>query len=290
VRHFHVVFTLPASLRRIFRSHARVMTSVLFSSATRALMEMTADPKHLGARVGILAVLHTWGGNLSYHPHLHCLVPAGGLSDDGVWLPTRPKFLLPIPALSRFFRGKFIYEAKRRLPQVQFPKDLRDHDWKIGIFPRLRSDNVLGYLGRYVHRTAIANSRILAATSRTVTFRYLDHRDHKSKVMTLDTFEFMRRVLQHVPPRGMHRVRSYGLYHHAHKARFEAARDLLEPPKPPSPTITINLVATSANLPRCPYCGSQNLVTLESFLPKPRPPPSVLVRQAQNPATAGINP
>ena len=153
VRYFHVVFTLPASLRRIFRSHQRVMVSALFQCASRALMELAADPKHLGSRIGVLAVLHTWGRNLSYHPHLHCLVPAGGVDKDGKWIPSRPKFLVPLRPLGRLFRGKFMAEAKRRLPHVDFPHDVWDKDWVVSAKATVYgADMVLAYLGRYVHR------------------------------------------------------------------------------------------------------------------------------------------
>lgn len=258
VGHFHLIFTLPPALHRIVRSHQRILHAVLMNAAAHALMTLARDPKFLGARIGILAVLHTWGGALNHHPHVHFLVPAGGLSPDGSrWIPSRKHYLVPVQALSILFRARFMALARKALPQLRFPQSLWQTPWVVHCKPAIQGPHrVIQYLARYVHRIAITNRRILSTDERTVTFRYKDSRHQRWKTMTLDAQEFLRRFLQHVLPRGAHKVRYYGLlspYHH----------HLLPRPPPPSPlSLLQNRQALLARTPLAPPEGAPMTIAL----------------------------
>jgi hypothetical protein len=261
VPYFHVVFTLPSELRRLVRSQQKALLSVLFRAAFDSLAALCADPRFLGARIGALAVLHTWTRTLEWHPHLHMLVPAGGLGFDGrTWLavPTRRKrFLVHVRALAKHFRGHFLHLARRTLPTVQFPDIPWGKRWVVFSKPVVQgADKVLDYLGRYVHRTALSDKAIVASDDDTVTFRYRDSRDGRSKTMTLPAHEFLRRFLQHVPPKGFHRVRAWGLLHPAHRHTLRRIQLLLAP-RPTSTEPPTSRPAKSA--PVCPHCGSTSL-------------------------------
>lgn len=211
--YFHVVFTLPQALRRVVRRHPHVLYSIIMQSAAEALQKLAMDPRYVGGRIGILAVLHTWSRTLEYHPHVHCLVPGGGVNQDGRWVPARRDYLVPVRALSRLFRGIFLSRAKKALPDIVWPPILWKQEWVVFAKPTLRRpDAVLNYLGRYVHRVAIANSRLLAIADGRVVFRYRRVGDPQSRTMTLPAHEFIRRFLQHVLPEGFHKVRYYGLW------------------------------------------------------------------------------
>jgi hypothetical protein len=233
VPYFHVVFTLPAELRRPVRAHQRALLGVLFRAALDSLSALCADPRWLGGRIGALAVLHTWTRTLEWHPHLHVLVPAGGLAADGqTWLvPPRRKqpFLVPVYALAARFRGRFLHLARRAVPDQRLPDIPGDKRWVVFAKPVARPHVVLDYLARYVHRTALSDKAIVACTDRSVTFRYRDGRDQRHKTMTLHPHEFLRRFLQHVPLRGLHRVRAFGLLHPAQRATLQRLRLLLAP-------------------------------------------------------------
>jgi hypothetical protein len=267
VPYFHVVFTLPSELRRLVRSHHKALLSVLFRAAFESLVSLCADPHFLGARIGALAVLHTWTRTLEWHPHVHMLVPGGGLAPDGrTWVSVprrRKRFLVPERALAKRFRGQFLHLARRALPNVPFPEIPWDKRWVVFAKPVVHgADKVLEYLGRYVHRTATSDKAIVACDERAVTFRYRDSRDHRRKTMTLPAFEFLRRFLQHVPPKGFHRVRSFGLLHPEHRTTLQrlqlllASRrsaDIAMPPRPAS----MKLV--------CPHCHRPALVLIRRF-------------------------
>jgi len=222
VQYFHVVFTLPSELRRAVRTHQRALLGVLFRAAFESLAVLCADPRFVGGRIGALAVLHTWTRTLEWHPHVHMLVPAGALSPDArSWL--RPKdrnkpFLVPVRALSERFRGRFLSLARRALPneRLAVPWSKR---WVVFSKPAVQgAQRVLQYLGRYVHRTALTDKAILGCDERTVRVGYRDSADGRSRCMTLPAQEFLRRFLQHVPAKGLHRVRAFGLLHPSHRA------------------------------------------------------------------------
>ena len=274
VEHFHLVFTLPSALRAAVRKHQRALLGALFRSATTALRELAADPRYAGGAIGVLAAVHTWGRNLAWHPHMHCLVPGCAVDDDGKVHRVRKGFLVPVRALGALFRGKFMAEAKRLVPDpAELPAKVWDQPWVVFIKKAVRPEHVLSYLGRYVHRTAISDQRILTVDEQHVTFRYRDHRDGKQKTMRVHGLEFMRRFLQHVPPKGLHRIRYYGLFHHSQQADLERARlqlSILNPDEPPANTASPTAPSYE---PRCPYCGSTDLLFLDDVPPQSRAPP-----------------
>ncbi len=260
VRYYHVVFTLPAELRRVVRAHQEQLISVLFRAAYDALSALCGDPHFLGGSIGALAVLHTWTRTLEWHPHIHMLVPAGALAADGeTWLtpPSRRKeYLVPHAALSAGFRGRFQKLARRagiELPEV--PKDKR---WVVYAKPAVQgAERVLSYLGRYVHRTALSNKSLLSCDAESVTFSYRDSRDGQRKTMRLPGYEFLRRFLQHTPRKGLHRVRAFGLLHSAHRATLRRVQLLL------GHTASAAEVDETEKKCRpsrcCPYCKQQTL-------------------------------
>ncbi|HEY4157636.1 MAG TPA: IS91 family transposase [Polyangiaceae bacterium] len=266
VPYFHVVFTLPSELRRIVRSHQRPLLAALFRAAFDSLASLCADPHFLGAEmIGALAVLHTWTRTLEWHPHVHLLVPGGGLAPDGcTWLSVprrRQRFIVPVEALAERFRGRFLHLARRALPGVAFPDIPWEKRWVVFAKPVVHgNDQVLEYLGRYVHRTAIGERALIALDDRTVTFRYRDSRDYQRKTMTLPGQEFLRRFLQHVPAKGFHRVRAFGLLHPEHRHTLRRLQLLLAPPRAPEPALPEPaLPATTRSRLTCPHCGKPSL-------------------------------
>src|SRR5262249_1238987 len=258
VPYFHVVFTLPAAIGPIAYQNKAKLYGLLFTAAAETLTTIAADPKHLGANIGIITVLHTWGQNLQHHPHVHCIVPGGGLSPDGQrWIACKPGFFLPVRVLSRLFRRLFLQslQVMHVTGQLQFFSDLaplkganefraylaplRKVEWVVyAKKPFAGSNQVLAYLARYTHRVAIANSRLLDLDKTHVRFRGKDYRQsgrHKSKVMCLDVGEFMRRFLLHVLPSGFHRIRHYGLFANGHRTdKLALCRNLLDLPSVPT--------------------------------------------------------
>jgi len=277
VRYFHVVFTLPQELRDIVRSNQRKLYAILMQSASEMLLKLGLDPKHVGGKLSILAVLHTWTRAMEFHPHVHMLVPAGGLDKEGNWHTTRKKWLVPVKALSRLFRARFMKLARKALPDLSFPQDVWKKDWVVYCKPPLtNSKKVLRYLGRYVHRIAIANSRIESMDNGNVTFRYQESATGLLKRMTLPAKEFLRRYLQHVLPQGFHKVRYYGLLSPVNRSTLKRVQLLLaqrrkitsddskeEPTKPLAHHI-------------CPCC-SEGLMVVISFIPRrSRSPPQTI--------------
>lgn len=263
VRYFHVVFTLPNELRRLVRSNQKTLLSVLFKAAFESLAALCADPRYLGtSRIGALSLLHTWTRTLEWHPHVHMLVPGGGLAADGcTWIsaPRRNKrYLVPSAALAKRFRGHFLDLARKALPGVVFPHIPWEKPWVVCAKPAVQgADKVLDYLGRYVCKTAIADGAILACDDHTVTFRYRDGRTYQNKTMALPPHEFLRRFLQHVPPKGFHRIRAFGLLHPAHRDTLRqlqlslASKRASEPPSSERPSRPRRL---------CPDCRQTSLV------------------------------
>ena len=232
VEYFHVVFTLPAALYPLLRYNQRLLYDLLFDTASQTLLTLAADPKRLGGQIGVTAILHTWGQNLLFHPHLHCVVTGGGLSvDENEWIPARPGYLLPVKVLGRLFRGKFLAGLRQvyQAGQLNLPPNLTHlsqgeafrtwlgslyrQDWVVyAKRPFGGAEQVFRYLGRYSHRVAIANSRLLALEDGQVYFRWKDYADDdKTKVMCLSAEEFLRRWLLHVLPKRFVRIRHYGL-------------------------------------------------------------------------------
>jgi hypothetical protein len=268
------VFTLPAELRHVVRSNQRVLLRVLFQAAFQSLSALCADPHWLGGRIGALAVLHTWTRTLEYHPHIHMLVPAGALAPDGcTWLlpkTRRKSFLVPARALAQHFRGRFLHLARRALPQVTFPEIPWGKRWVVFAKPSVQGpQRILQYLGRYVHRTALSDKAIVACDDQTVTFGYRDSRDHQKKTMTLPAHEFLRRFLQHVPAKGLHRVRAFGLLHPAHRLTWKRLQLLLASPVAKAPTDSHPADQTPTTKPRlrCPHCQTGSLRLLRRLCP-----------------------
>jgi hypothetical protein len=291
VPYFHVVFTLPAAIGAIAYQNKAKVYGLLFKAAAETLTAIAADPKHLGADIGLTAVLHTWGQSLDHHPHVHCIVPGGGISPDGArWVQCRPGFFLPVRVLSRLFRRLFLegLTAAFDAGELQFFTNLialndraafqahlaplRTQDWVVfAKRPFAGPKQVLAYLARYTHRVAIGNSRLLELTDEHVSFRWKDYRengDHKSKVMKLAVGEFMRRFLLHVLPDGFHRIRHYGLFANGHRAdKLTLCRTLLAVSSARSDCDSRGQNDRSASLfkpPPCPCCGGR-MRTIETF-------------------------
>jgi len=291
VPYFHVVFTLPAPVAEIAFQNKETVYAILFRTAAETLRRIAADARHLGAEIGVVAVLHTWGQNLHHHPHVHCVVPGGGPSPDGTrWIGCRPGFFLPVRVLSRLFRRLLLDELRSafeaddlgfvgELAELAEPaaftrrlRELRRIEWVVyAKSPFGGPAQMLAYLGRYTHRVAIANSRLVTLTDTDVAFRWKDYRHcGKAKVLTLDAHEFIRRFLLHTLPDGFHRIRHYGFLANGHRAaKLALCRTLLDVP-PPAPMIAPTDEAVFM-LPadRCPCCGGA-MITLGTLL-RPEP-------------------
>jgi hypothetical protein len=292
VEYYHVVFTLPAPISDIAYTNKAVIYGLLFQVAAETLRTIAADPRHLGARIGLTLVLHTWGSALTHHPHVHGIAPGGGLSPDGQrWVACKPGFFLPVRVLSRLFRRRFLEALAQahQAGQLQFFGEyanlagqtafadwlapLRQCEWVVyAKRPFAGPAAVLAYLARYTHRVAIANSRLIALDERGVTFKWKDYRAKgrtKHKTMTLRTEEFMRRFLLHVLPRGFHRIRHYGLIANAgRRDNLAKARELLNmPPDVDDEADTgDSVVASSHPTYVCPDCGAP-MIIIETLVP-----------------------
>ena len=304
VDYFHVVFTVPQEIAAIAYQNKALVYDLLFRATAETLRTIAADPKHLGAEIGFIAILHTWGQNLLHHPHLHCVVPGGGPSVDGTrWVGCRPGFFLPVRVLSRLFRRLLLAQLQDAFAagELRFYHALAAlHDagaWARYLAPLARAEwvvyakppfggpeRVLEYLGRYTHRVAIANHRLVDFAAGEVAFRWKDYR-HQSrhKVMRLAAPEFVRRFLLHVLPPGFQRIRHYGLLANRHRAaKLARCRQLLAAP---APVVTLAAAPldyrdryqqlTGKSLRDCPQCGQGHMVCIDTFLPGalPRGPP-----------------
>lgn len=282
VPYFHVVFTVPTEVAALALGNKKVVYSILFRAASETLLEAAQNPEHIGARLGFLAILHTWTQTMLHHPHVHCIVPGGGLSLDGSrWIHSRDTFLLPVAVLSCLFRGKFLaYLADAaRAGTLQFAgataplgtaagfcaflQEQRDKEWVVYAKPPFGSpEQVLKYLARYTHRVAISDRRILAIHDRSVSFRYRDNQRGGHQIMTLDGVEFLRRFLLHVLPANFVRIRYYGLFANRVRAQnLERCRALIEaepgvaPASAPAPATASAPKKTEEERNRCPSCG-----------------------------------
>jgi hypothetical protein len=281
ITYFHVVFTVPDELHACLRSRQTPLYSLLMKAAALATMRLAADPHYVGGLVGVLSVLHTWGRNLSYHPHVHCLVTGGGLHrNTNEWRSARDHYLVPVKALSRMFRDIFKEVAGPLLGELAVPPSVWREPWVVNCQPvRGRPENVLNYLARYVHRIAITNNRILSVDDGRVTFEYRDTRDQQYKQMTLDAEEFIRRFLQHVLPQGFHKVRYYGLWAPGNRHLLRQLQWLLASPDPAcsSSPLSANTVMECPADPlptrTCPYCGKGVLLLTGRLRPLGRAPP-----------------
>ena len=306
VGYFHVVFTLPAEIGAIAFHNKALLYDLLFKTASETMLTIAADPKHLGARIGITAVLHSWGSALTHHPHIHMIVPGGGISPDGErWVSARPAFLLPVRVLGALFRrlfltrllalhdagqlaffGQLAHLTERRA-LLRHLSPVRKKRWVVYAKPPFAGpEAVLAYLSRYTHRVAISNGRLLRFDEEGVTFRYKDYRRSgadRQQVMTLPADEFIRRFLLHVLPRGFHRIRHYGLLAGStRKAQLEHARQLLAvtppaadetPVEPPDPR------------PPCPCCGGRMIVVeIIKRRYQPRAPPQHITAAGRSPS------
>jgi hypothetical protein len=280
--YFLVTFTLPQELRAIARSHQRAVYDALLRAAAETLLTLAADPQPLGARPAILTVLHTWTQDLRYHPHVHVLITGGGLAPDGTrWVPTpRPDFLFPGYVLSPVFRGKMRDAVRRAGLLDQIPAHTWTHDWVVHVQPAGSGQRVLEYLGRYVFRIAITNSRIERFDEGRVTFRYRDRRTGQLARRTLPAPTFLARFLQHVLPRGFAKVRHYGLASPTCRRQLDTARAALPPAPTPvassnTPDDSVSTAATERvvipDADRCPGCHVGRLVVV-AILPRARPP------------------
>ena len=277
VAYIHVVFTLPHQLSQLVLQNKRVLYDLLFRASAETLLEVAAEPKHLGAEIGFLSVLHTWGQNLLAHPHVHCLIPAGGLSPDRTrWIHPRYPFFLPVHVLSRVFRGKFVAGLKRRFQQHQLTfagslKPLENDKAFRSFLRRLFRQNrvvyakppfggphhVLGYLARYTHRVAITNHRLVAFEHDQVTFRWKDYaHGNKKRIMTLTAQEFLRRFLLHVLPRGFVRIRSFGFLANRRRATLLPLCQQLLLDNPEPQFRATGSTSTRLSCFRCPKCAT----------------------------------
>jgi len=278
-RYYLLTFTLPAELRPLARAHQKRVYGLLMRCAAAALQKLARDPRYLGCRLGCLAVLHTWTRAMLYHPHVHLLVTAGGLSDDGAeWLkPANPAFLVPVRALSIVFRAKMCAALKRAGLLDQAPRGIWKKNWVVHCQPAGSGLKVLDYLGRYVFRVAITNSRLERIEQGQVTFRCRDNRSQEMRHVTLPAGEFIRRFLLHVLPKGCAKVRYYGIWSASCRKRLDQARALLT--VVPSTTVVDSLPPAPVapwsldRLARCPYCGIGNLIPVEVLYPQRRGPP-----------------
>ena len=294
VEYFHVVFTLPEQIAEIAFYNKETVYGILFRATSETLLTIARDPKHLGAEIGFFAILHTWGQNLLHHPHLHCVVPGGGLSPDHErWISCKPGFFLPVKALSRLFRRLFLeqfedafYKNELRFPgsiaplQDAFAFDAlmrshEDREWVVYAKPPFGGpQRALEYLGRYTHRVAISNGRLLSLQDDQVTFQWKDYRSQhreKSKTMTLDADEFQRRFLIHTLPAGFQRIRHYGFLANCHRAdKLEYCRKLLTSdllPQPDECQQMMEALTEPEPAHRCPQCSSGTMVRIAVLQP-----------------------
>ncbi|MER9032504.1 IS91 family transposase [Mesorhizobium sp. M0674] len=293
-QYFHVVFTLPESIAAIAYQNKALVYGLLFRATAETLRTIAADPKHLGAEIGFFAVLHTWGQNLLHHPHLHCVVPGGGFSPDRTrWIACKPGFFLPVRVLSRLFRRLFLEHLEKAFDAglLKFFSDLqalserdafrrylaplRKAEWIIYAKPPFAGpEQVLDYVGRYTHRVAISNNRLVAIEDGKVAFRWKDYRHgSRQKVMTVAADEFIRRFLLHVLPEGFRRIRYYGFLGNRYRAQKLAhCRDLLDMPVPdPADSRSAKDYRdryedlTGHSLRQCPACRQGQMIIIETF-------------------------
>ncbi len=262
------------------RLYQQDLYGLLIKTAADSVIKLAADPRYAGGKVGVMAVLHTWGSNLSYHPHVHCLVTGGGLSPDGqTWIPARDDYLVPVKALSKLFRGIFLARIRRQFEEIHLPKSIWQKDWVVHCKPAVQDTRiVLNYLARYIHRVAITNSRIISIDNGKVTFRYKDSKSGAYiKTMTVDAEEFIRRFLQHVLPAGGHKVRYYGLWSPSNRKKLLKMQQTLNQSENDQPErfeedVDVEISPTS-ELRSCPHCQKGILICIGRLSRQGRAPP-----------------
>jgi hypothetical protein len=295
IPYFHVVFTLPHALNPLAQSHPRLIYRLLFQAAASTLTRFGRDPRHLGGDLGVTAVLHTWGQTLTQHVHVHCVVTGGALAPGGTrWIPARPGFLFPVRALAKVFRGRYLAGLRRAFDRGElhctgrlaalaeaagfaaWVDELREQAWVVYCKPPFAGpEHVLAYLGRYTHRVALSNDRLLAVLDGRVRFRWRDYADgDRLKVMELEVDEFLRRFLLHVVPDGFVRIRHFGLLANRRRAAALAqCRVLLTQPPPsvelPETVRDLMLRVTGIDIERCPVCQQGLLRQVERLVPTP---------------------
>jgi hypothetical protein len=298
VEYFHVVFTMPQEVAAIAFQNKAVVYDILFRATSETLRTIATDPKHLGAEIGFIAILHTWGQNLLHHPHLHCVVPGGGVSCEGDrWVACRPGFFLPVRVLSRLFRRLFVEQLRRAhaegelaffnsLAELAKPEAFARYlepvsrtEWVVyAKQPFGGPQQVLEYLGRYTHRVAISNNRLVSFTGEHVTFQWKDYRhESRHQVMRLDSHEFVRRFLLHVLPHGFQRIRHYGLLaNRTREGKLQHCRELLDAPATAEAPPTDEAEdyrdryqrLTGISLRNCPACEHGQMIRIDTFLPQ----------------------
>lgn len=293
VRYFHAVFTIPDTLNTVTFQNQKVVYNILFRAVAETLTELCADKKHLGASVGFTSILHTWGQNLMHHPHIHCIIPAGGINSLGNWVNSRKKFFIPVKVLSRKFRGKFLFYLNQAFTEKQllffnatlalsekkdFNKFLTLHykkEWVVYCKPPFKNAGcVIEYLGRYTHRTAISNNRIISMSNGKVRFKWRDYNDNsKWKIMIVPGEEFIRRFLIHILPPGFQKIRHYGFLGNRNKAKkLLICKQLTNTPINDYQKIsTAELIQkiTGIDISKCPVCGSANITRYNEYEKSP---------------------
>lgn len=297
IGYFHVVFTIPQELNYITLTNQKEMYSILFKAASETLLELGKDKKYLGAEIGIVSILHTWGQNLVNHPHLHCVVPSGGLNFEGTrWINSKKKFFIPVKVLSRKFRGKFLYylkehyysnslkytsgidELKEKHLFQAFVNRLYEKEWVVYCkAPFKNAENVLEYLARYTHRVAISNNRILSIENGYVSFKWRDYRDkNKEKVMKLTAEEFIRRFIMHILPTRFVKIRHYGILSNRNKStklrkckRLTGAKqNRIEDVEKKLTTAELLFKVTGKDISVCPCCKKGKMILRQTLTPK----------------------
>lgn len=286
VGYFHVVFTIPDILNAVVLQNQRKLYNLLFKAASETLLELAGDLKYLGARIGHTSVLHTWGQNLMFHPHLHCIVPGGGLDSLGNWINSRKKFFIPVRVLSKKFRGKYLFYLKQLFEENKlefyteqqrfshrrnfetFLSELYAKEWIVYCKPPFKDAScVVEYLGRYTHRVAISNNRIISIDGGNVTFKWRDYKDsNKWKLMTVSAQEFIRRFLIHILPKGFMKIKHYGLLSNRNKSlRLATCKRLTNTVIVLIERLSILeliLKITGKDFSKCRQCGSERLRTM----------------------------
>lgn len=268
VGYFHVVFTVPDILNSLILHNQEKLYNLLFSSTSETLRELSSDKKYLGATIGFTSVLHTWGQNLCFHPHIHCIVPSGGLTADLKWRNSRKKFFLPIKVLSRKFRGKYLALLREEIPELepQFFSELYAKEWVVYCKPPFKTAAcVVEYLGRYTHRVAISNNRILRFDNGMVSFKWRDYKDNNQwKVMTLAAVEFIRRFMLHILPERFMKIRHYGILGNRNKTKKlslckKLTHTILQVKEKASALDLIRKIL-GRDICRCPACGYDHFI------------------------------
>jgi hypothetical protein len=280
VPYFHITITVPAALRAVLRANQRDGYGVLMQACAAAIIELARDPRYVGGTVAVLAVLNTWTQQLNLHPHVHCLVSGGGITGDATtWHPARRKFLVPIKALAKLVPGKVRALLLRKCPDLVIPDAVWRTPWILHVTAWGNGEQaVLDYLARYVFRVALTNARIVGLDDQTVSIQYKERKTRQQRTCRLSGDEFIRRFLQHVLPRGFHKVRYFGLWHPAQRDNTARIRQMLQPQAPPQPSSPQQLVLPSREHsgaepmppiePRiCPHCHRRRLVFIRSLEP-----------------------